>query len=145
MSDNHPTTREKKPGARAFRPSSPVSRAPLCRGVDRRRSSIPGARRGTWVAGCLPHPAWAEGLVDPGGTQDGIAKHGAADEGLAVLLVIGMAASEARAQPPFGGPPPMMGGAADGWAADGRAAPMRPRWGCRRWAGSRWAGRRWAG
>jgi hypothetical protein len=28
---------------------------------------------------------------------------------LAVLLVLGMAASEARAQPPFGGPPPMPG------------------------------------
>ena len=29
---------------------------------------------------------------------------------LAVLLVAGLAASEARAQPPFPGPPPMMGG-----------------------------------
>jgi len=28
---------------------------------------------------------------------------------LAVLLVVGMAAPEARAQPPIGGPPPMPG------------------------------------
>ena len=65
---------------------------------------------------------------------------------LAVLLVIGMAASEARAQPPFGGPPPMggppmggpppmmggppmggppmMGGPRDGWAAVMGGPPM---------------------
>ena len=97
MSDNHPTTCEQDARRESFaaEPTSAADPLVLRRGL-----------KGSWIRAVLKMASqrMARRTMD-----------------LAVLLVVGMAASEARAQPPFGGPPPMMAG--------------------RRWAGRR----RWAG
>ena len=85
MSDNHPTTCEQD-ARRESSAAEPTSAAhPL---VPRR------GPRGSWTRAVLKmaSPRMARRTMD-----------------LAVLLVVGLAASEARAQPPFGGPPPMGG------------------------------------
>ena len=105
MSDNHTTTCEQDARA-SFAAESTRAAYPL---VLRR------GLKGSWTRAVLKMASQRRARW----TMD-----------LAVLLVIGLAASEARAQPPFGGPPPM---------------PGRRRWAGRRWVGRRWAGPRWVG
>ena len=94
MSDNHPTTREQDARRASFAAEPTRAAYPL---VLRR------GLKGSWTRAVLKMASqrMARRTMD-----------------LAVLLVLGMAASEARAQPgpppmpgpPMGGPPPMMGG-----------------------------------
>jgi hypothetical protein len=85
MSDNHPTTCEQDARRESFVAELTSATHPL---VPRR------GPRGSWIRAVLKmaSPRMARPTMD-----------------LAVLLVVGLAASEARAQPPFGGPPPMGG------------------------------------
>ena len=98
MSDNHPTTCEQDARRESFAAEPTSAAYPL---VPRR------GLRGSWIRAVLKMASQSMARR----TMD-----------LAVLLVVGMAASEARAQPPFGGPPPMGG---------------PPRWVGRRWVGRR--------
>jgi hypothetical protein len=85
MSDNHPTTCEQDARRESFAAELTSAAYPL---VLRR------GLKGSWIQAVLKM------------TSQSVARRAM---GLAVLLVIGMAASEAQAQPPFGGPPPMGG------------------------------------
>jgi tetratricopeptide (TPR) repeat protein len=85
MSDNHPTTSEQDARRESFVAELTSAAYPL---VLRR------GLKGSWIQAVLKMP------------PQRVARR---TMGLAVLLVIGMAASEVRAQPPFGGPPPMGG------------------------------------
>ncbi len=85
MSDNHTNTCEQNARRESFvaEPTSTTYPLVLRRGL-----------KGSWIRAVLKmaSPRMARRTMD-----------------LAVLLVVGLAASEARAQPPFGGPPPMGG------------------------------------
>ena len=85
MSDNHPTTCEQD----ARRESSAAEITSAAHPLVLRRGL-----KGSWIRAVLKMAS--QRMARP--TMD-----------LAVLLVVGLAASEARAQPPFGGPPPMGG------------------------------------
>ena len=118
MSDNHPTTREQ----------------------DARRESF--AAEPTGAADPLVLRRGLEGLVDPGGTQDGIATDGAADDGPGGPAGRGPGGlrgpGSARRS---AGRRRWAGRRWARWAPDGRAADGRddgaPRFGPRRWAGGR--------
>ena len=85
MSDNHPTTCEQDARRESFVAELTSATYPLVL-----RRGLKGSRVQTVLK--MPSQRVARRTM-----------------GLAVLLVIGMAASEARSQPPIGGPPPMGG------------------------------------